>query len=316
MQVMANDHNAYSHVLASCYVQADREEVLEEAASLVEEFNQLPGKGGWFTETYCRKSRYFHPDNGVRIEAIRNEIVARCLPGDLEAVMLTSLMEAADRVDSTVGVQMAYLKTWAPRARKPLELRVPDLAHESPHGPCRVTCLDACDAAACLEADLAYVDPPYNQHSYLGNYHVWETLVRWDVPEVYGVACKRVDCRTRKSAFNRRHEAAPALAAFLDAVQSAWLIVSYSSEGFIAPGEMEEMLSKRGTVHVIERANPRYVGARIGIHNQSGEKVGTVGDLENTEYLFIVHPQNRTWKPPTGILPRQESLQNQTSGPR
>jgi len=45
------------------------------------------------------------------------------------------------------------------------------------------------------EADLAYLDPPYNQHRYFTNYHVWETLVAWDAPAHYGVACKRVDAR-------------------------------------------------------------------------------------------------------------------------
>ena len=66
-------------------------------------------------------------------------------------------------------------------------------------------------AAPLVEGDLAYLDPPYNQHSYFANYHVWETLVRWDKPEVYGVASKRTDCRTRQSAFNsrRRHRPGP-----------------------------------------------------------------------------------------------------------
>ena len=43
-----------------------------------------------------------------------------------------------------------------------------------------------------------------NQHSYRGNYHIWETLVRWDKPEVYGTACKRVDCRSYQSPFNSK----------------------------------------------------------------------------------------------------------------
>ena len=56
---------------------------------------------------------------------------------------------------------------------------------------------DACDAGARRSGpfDLAYLDPPYNQHRYFTNYHIWETLVAWDAPEHYGVACKRVDAR-------------------------------------------------------------------------------------------------------------------------
>ena len=159
------------------------------------EFNALRGSPGYFTETFCVRSRFFQPKNGERIDAIREAIAARGLAPELEAVMLVSLMEAADRVDSTTGLQMAYLKQWAPRAHRDLELRVPDVLPRAANGKGRATCLDALEAAAALEADVAYVDPPYNQHSYLGNYHVWESLVRWDKPEVYGVACKRSDVK-------------------------------------------------------------------------------------------------------------------------
>jgi adenine-specific DNA-methyltransferase len=48
------------------------------------------------------------------------------------------------------------------------------------------------------------------------------------------------------------------------------------------------MLSARGHVQVMEIAHPRYVGARIGIHNPKGEKVGVVGRLRNVEHLFVV----------------------------
>ena len=41
-------------------------------------------------------------------------------------MLLTSLIEAADRVDSTCGLQMAYVKKWAPRSYNDLELREPD----------------------------------------------------------------------------------------------------------------------------------------------------------------------------------------------
>ena len=70
-QVVANDHNAYAHTLATCYVQADREKVLPQAERLIQEFNSLPGSPGYFTETFCLNSRFFQPHNGERIDAIR-----------------------------------------------------------------------------------------------------------------------------------------------------------------------------------------------------------------------------------------------------
>ena len=294
-RVLANDHNAYAHVLATCYVQADAEDVLDDAAKLVREFNALKGTpgGGYFTHTFCERSRYLHPKNGQRVDAIREAIVRKGLEPELEAVMLVSLMEAADRVDSTTGLQMAYLKSWAPRASNLLALRVPDVLPRASAGKGVATCLDALDAARTLEADIAYIDPPYNQHSYLGNYHVWESLVRWDKPEVYGVACKRVDVKERRSPFNSRRECAAVLRKVLEAVRARVIILSFSDEGFITREDLETLLREtRGPAalrEVIETDYARYVGAKIGIYSPRGEKVGTVGKLRNREMVFVVN---------------------------
>ncbi|RMD82894.1 MAG: DNA methyltransferase [Candidatus Dadabacteria bacterium] len=293
-RVLANDHNAYAATLARCYVEADAERVLPEAEKLVREFNRLKGRPGYFTETFCIRSRFFQPKNGARIDAIREAIAAKGLDPELEAVMLTSLMEAADRVDSTTGLQMAYLKTWAPRAYQDLELRVPQVLPRARYGKGRAYCLDALDAAPQLEGDVAYLDPPYNQHSYLGNYHVWESLVRWDKPEHYGVACKRMDVRRRRSVFNSRPRFAGAMRRLLESLRTRAVIVSFNDEGFLARSQIEAMLSGLwnggAEVAVIEIPFKRYVGAQIGIYNPRGEKVGRVGRLRNREFVYIAAP--------------------------
>ena len=283
-RVWSNDHNAYAHALATCYVQADRDRWMEKAERVLAELRTAPAEAGWFTRAYCEQARFFHPDNGARIDAVRERIAAMALEPELEAIALVSLMEAADRVDSTAGLQMAYMKRWAPRALRPLELRLPELLP----GEGRATRADAVEIAPEIEADLVYLDPPYNQHSYLGNYHCWESLVLWDKPETYGVANKRVDVRTRKSAFNSRPGIGPALETTIAALKAPNLVVSFNDEGYLSREELVRMLSVRGEVQVIEIARPRYVGARIGIHNPRGEKVGAVGRLRNVEYLFVV----------------------------
>ena len=106
-QVHSNDVNAYAATLARCYVQADANELVKDAQRLVQEFNAIPGAAGYFTETFCVQSRFFQPKNGARVDAVREAIVKKNLSEELESVMLVSLMEAADRVDSTTGVQMA-----------------------------------------------------------------------------------------------------------------------------------------------------------------------------------------------------------------
>jgi adenine-specific DNA-methyltransferase len=291
-RVLANDHNAYAATLARCYVQADAEDVLADAERLVREFNALPGEAGYFTETFCEKSRYVRPKNGARVDAIREAIARKGLAPELEAVMLVSLMEAADRVDSTTGLQMAYLKAWAPRADNDLELRVPAVLPRAGAGKGLAMCMDAMEAVRTHDADVAYIDPPYNQHSYLGNYHVWESLVRWDKPAVYGVACKRVDVRERRSAFNSKRACAGAMRALLGAVRARALVVSFSNEGFLAREELEAMLGElwdgRAKVRTIENDFRRYIGAQIGIYSPQGEKVGRVSHVRNTEFVYVV----------------------------
>ncbi len=298
-RVLSSDHAAYAATLARCYVQADRAAHAARATAIIDELNTLHGAQGYFTETFCVRSRFFRPENGARVDAIREHIAAAGYEPELEAILLVSLMEAADRVDSTTGVQMAYLKQWAPRALKPLTLRMPDVLDRGPGvGPCAAHQLDALEAAA-LEADAAYIDPPYNQHSYLGNYHIWESLVRWDKPETYGVACKRTDTRERRSPFNSRRACAEALGAVIARVRAPNLILSFNNEGFLTLDDLHDLLVARrgiprGHLTTLAFDFKRYVGAQIGIYNPQGLKVGQVGRLRNVEHVIVATEERPT----------------------
>jgi len=237
---------------------------------------------------FCEKSRFFQPKNGERVDAIREKIEKMELHPELKSILLISLMEAADRVDSTTGVQMAYLKKWAPRAHKDLSLRLPDLVDEGLNGKSKAFKMDALEAAKTLKADVAYLDPPYNQHKYVGNYHIWESLVLWDKPEVYGIACKRIDVKSRKSSFNYKRQAVDAMRDVVLAVQAPTMVISFNNEGFISREDMEQILDQKGKVIVIEKDYKRYVGAQIGIHNPSGNKVGEISHLRNKEFIYVV----------------------------
>ena len=285
--VTAVDTARYSEAFARTYVSTDARTVdLAELGAVVADLNARPGTPGYFTETFCERSRFFQPFNGARIDAIRDAIEHEHAGTPYHPILLTSLLEAADRVDSTTGVQMAYVKAWARRSYLPLTLRVPELLPGSGlavHG-------DAVAVAPTLPAcDLAYLDPPYNQHRYFTNYHVWETLVAWDAPEHYGVACKRVDARddTTKSVFNRRRLMPDALRRVIEAVQARVVIVSYNDESWIGAEELRDMCAVHGHVEMLAFDSRRYVGAQIGIHNPRGERVGTVSHVRNQEYVVI-----------------------------
>ena len=285
--VWALDTARYSEALAGCYIATDAEAVdRRELDAALAHLDALPGREGYFTQTFCRRARYLQPFNGRRVDAIRDALRADFGGSPMYPLLLTSLLEAADRVDSTAGVQMAYLKQWSPRSHRRLALRAPALL------PGTGTALrgDALSLAADLPAvDLAYLDPPYNQHSYYRNYHVWETLVAWDAPAHYGVACKRADCRdpANRSPFNSRPAFRDALARVVAAVSARLLVVSYNDEAWVSLEELVELCAARGDVRVLAFDSKRYVGAQIGIHNPAGEKVGSVGRLRNVEYLLV-----------------------------
>ncbi|HWD52810.1 MAG TPA: DNA adenine methylase [Acidimicrobiales bacterium] len=295
----AVDSSRAAHVLARCYVATDPEQsptFLTEVAEAVDDLNGRDGRPGYVTDTFCRSARFFRPENGARIDAIRDAIDADYAETPLWPVLMTSLLEAADRVDSTTGVQMAYLKQWASRADRPLALRIPGLIP----GAGRAVRGDACGLVAdgpdrLPAVDLAYLDPPYNQHRYESNYHVWETLVEWDAPVHYGIACKREDLRlpTGRSPFNRRLTMPAALAEVIAAVRADTVVLSYNDESWLTLDELHDMCAARGHVEVVSFDSARYVGARIGIHNPAGHKVGSVSHLRNTEYVLIAGTRDR-----------------------
>ncbi|HEV7525450.1 MAG TPA: DNA adenine methylase [Acidimicrobiia bacterium] len=284
--VTAVDTARYAEVFARCYVELDGATAdLAAVGDALRDLMARPGVAGYFTETFCISSRFLQPHNGERVDAMRDAIERDYAGSWLYPVLLTSLIEAADRVDSTTGVQMAYVKQWADRSYREIELRVPELVA----GGGTAVRADALDAVATLGPfDLAYLDPPYNQHRYFTNYHVWETLVAWDAPEHYGVACKRVDARdpSTKSVFNSRQSMPAALTSVIRDVDAALVVVSYNNESWVAIEELEAVCRARGgAVATLAFDSRRYVGAQIGIHSPGGKKVGRVSHLRNVEYV-------------------------------
>ena len=306
VHVTAVDSARYAHTFARTYIETDAAATDSGAlGAAVTHLNALPGKPGYVTETFSHEARFFQPHNAARIDAVRDAIDSEYAGSPLFPLLLTSLIEAADRVDSTTGVQMAYVKQWAPRSAKPLELRVPELLD----GPGRAIRGDAVELTCAHPApglghfDLAYLDPPYNQHRYFTNYHVWETLVAWDAPEAYGVARKRLDARdpSTHSAFNSKRTMPAALASVVQSVDCDLLVLSYNDESWLGLEELEAMCSIRagradgralpdcggGEVATLAFDSARYVGARIGIFDPSGRKVGRVSHLSNQELVVI-----------------------------
>ncbi len=291
LQVTAVDTASYSHVFAKTWIELDRNQCdqneLSEALAFL---GELKPEAGYFTKTFCEDARYFQPKNGERVDAIRNAIESDFKTSWLYEPLLAALILSADRVDSTTGIQMAYLKQWASRSNNSLELQDPGLIG----GSGKAILGDALEVVKQIPpVDLAYLDPPYNQHRYFANYHIWETLVRWDAPGTYGIANKREDVRTdtNRSPFNSKPNMAPALAQLIKDVQAETIVLSYNNESWLDRDQLIEMCRVKGEVEVIDVSFRRYIGGQIGVYNRQGQKVGKPGAKRNTEHVVIAGPK-------------------------
>ncbi len=284
------DYTAYSDVFARCYIASDRKAIdMPRLELALQNLGALPGQDGYFVDQFCREARYFTPENGAKINAMWEYLIAhRELP--YWPILMTSLIEAADRVDSTVGVQMAYLKKWAARALQPINLRIPEMLNGSGEGH-HLRMPEQIDEVP--RVDFAYFDPPYNQHSYVGNYHIWETMARGDKPETYGVARKRIDIRDKStgSPFNRKNEIKEALRNTVQGAKADFRLVSYSDDTWLSLDDLLEITGPDSIALAVSQR--RYIGAKIGIFNPSGEKVGVPGKERNNELLVL--SGSNTW---------------------
>lgn len=287
MNVTASDVASYAECFGKTWIELDGDSVNhKELAEALAELETLPGEAGYFTQKFCVEARYFQPKNGERVDAIRERIERDYRDSWMYFPLLTSLILGADRVDSTTGIQMAFLKGWASRSGNRLELRDPELMS----GPGRSIRGDALEIVKDLpEVDLAYLDPPYNQHRYFSNYHIWESLVRWDKPDTYGIANKRLDARDAemKSPFNSKKTMAKALAQLVDDLKCETMVLSYNNESWLSRENLMDIASKRGHVEILDFDFKRYVGSQIGVFNKAGERVGNPGAKRNIEHIVI-----------------------------
>lgn len=291
LETTAVDVASYSEIFAKTWIALDRDAVdLSELQDALGHLNSLAPAAGYFTEKFCLEARYFQPKNGERVDAIREAIDRDYRGSWLFDPLLASLILAADRVDSTTGLQMAFLKSWSRRSNTNLALRDPALMV----GPGHAIRGDALEVASAIPAvDLAYLDPPYNQHRYFSNYHIWESLVRWDKPDTYGIANKRIDARdsSNKSPFNSRKTNLASLEKVIRDVNCEVMVLSYNNESWLDRDLLMDICSTKGHVELIDIDFRRYIGSTIGVYNKKGEKVGTPAHKRNLEHLVIAGPR-------------------------
>jgi len=310
-EVLCNDRAVWSEVFGTCYLLNHKRP--EDYTELIDHLNAVQPIDGWFTQHYggepnggcsvqqdgLKKPWQVH--NTRKLDSIRQEIETLGLDAVDKAVALTSLILALDRVDSSLGHFVSYLKDWSPRSYKTLALKVPNVFPASRVH--QVFRSDIFDLVPTVSVDLAYFDPPYGSNNekmppsrvrYASYYHVWTSICLLDKPDLFGKANRRADTSDKVaiSAFEEfrrngsgRFISVEAIEKLIKATQARWIILSYSSGGRATADELNDVLRSNGKIlDVVELDYKRNVMASMKWTNE------WLRDAEepHREFLFLI----------------------------
>lgn len=194
------------------------------------------------------KRMYFSNENALKIDYIRQFIEQLLKDGMIKQCeyyyLLASLIEAVSLVSNTTGTYGAYLKNWDNRSLKPLTLsRLNIICVDKIENQCFNE--DSNFLIDKISGDVLYIDPPYNSRQYASNYHILETIARYDNPKIHGITGIR-ECNDLKSNFCLKNKARQELEDLVYKAQFKHIILSYNSEGIIDEMEIENILKKIG----------------------------------------------------------------------
>ena len=193
------------------------------------------------------KRMYVSNKNAVRIDFIRNTIEAwknEKLLTELEYYyLLAGLIEGVPSVSNITGTYGAYLKHWDKRTFKDLEMARLDVIDNKRNN--KSYNKDSNKLIEELEGDILYLDPPYNSRQYAPNYHLLETISKYDYPEIHGVTGMR-PYDDLKSPFCITSEVYDAFEDLISKAKFSNIVMSYSNNGLMTSNEIERILKKHG----------------------------------------------------------------------
>ena len=249
-----------------------------------------------------KKERMFYTHkNGMKIDALREKIQEweekeKISPAE-KAILLASFVYSASYVSNTSGVFKGFHNGWGGKTGTALyrilsDIRlVPPILFDNKQKN-KVYQMDAQELAEKLQRseslstqhstlstqhstlstqkiDIAYLDPPYNQHPYGSNYHILNTIALWDKPKINksilvkgkktNKSAIRIDWRTeRRSAYNYKDEATSALEKLVKAINADHILLSYSTDGNMNIKDILEIFAANGKLSMVTKSYKRY----------------------------------------------------------
>lgn len=190
---------------------------------------------------------YLTPENAKRIDYIRTTIEKwkkeNLIKENEYFYLLATLIEGVPFVSNITGTYGAYLKDWDKRAFKKFEMIRLNVVNNNEENECYRE--DANELIKKVSGDILYIDPPYNSRQYLPNYHLLETIARYDEPQINGKTGIRTYTE-EKSNYCIKSKVYDELEELIKNAKFKHIIMSYNQEGLLKKEEIEQILKKYG----------------------------------------------------------------------
>lgn len=280
-ELFSNDLEDYAAVLGKCYL-ANRSEIppLEELHADLLRTIETTWAPGMIAELYAPQDdahirpgerAFYTRRNAIYLDTARRAIQA--LPEQLRPFFLAPLLYEASVHTNTGGVFKGFYKNakgigqFGGRGKQALSRITADISLPLPcfsQHECAYEVLqgDATTVARTLpELDLAYLDPPYNQHPYGSNYFMLNLIATYERPGKIS-AVSGIPEDWNRSGYNTRHTVQAALSELLAALPCRFALMSYNSEGLLSVEEITSLAAPDWMVQTLEQSYPSYKAGR------------------------------------------------------
>lgn len=278
-KVIANDLQYYAFVLNKQLIDNHRElefiglidsikelkkcEVSERKKIVCDYLTDIKPNEGFIYNNYSPTNKsdrmYLTNDNAKKCDAIRLQIEEwknlDLINSNEYYFLIASLVKSVDSCANVVSVYGAYLKKFKQNALRnfslsPYNLIINDQDHE-------VHNEDANTLIRKIDTDILYLDPPYNERQYATNYHLLETVARYDNPDIYGKTGLR-EYSKQRSKYCLKTESIETLRDLIQNAKAKYIFLSYSNEGIIPKDVIKEILEEKGEYGVFKKSYSRY----------------------------------------------------------
>ncbi len=279
-QVIANDVEYYSFVLNRNYI---GNFIAFEGEDFINELNSLSGKKGFIFQNYSEGGKagrnYFTSENGQKIDAVRLQIeewkkISK-ISEDQYFFLLASLLESADKVANTASVYGAYLKHIKVSAAK--KLLIKPAVFQQTENTHQVFQQDSNSLVKKIEGDILYLDPPYNARQYGANYHLLNTIAKYDTFVPKGKTGLR---EYYKSDWCRTGEVQKSFGELIENAQFPYIFLSYNNEGLMGQNDVQRVMERFGKYTLKTKKYQRFKADKTENRNHKAS--------ETFEYLHIL----------------------------